>query len=74
MVVLNRIYTRSGDEGMTMMIVTHEMNFAREIADRVVFFDAGVIAEEGAPEEIFTQPKKERTREFLKRVLPAGAV
>lgn len=57
------------NEGMTMMVVTHEMGFAREVADRVVFMDGGVIAEEGTPGEIFTCPKNERTREFLKRVL-----
>lgn len=54
---------------MTMLIVTHEMGFAREVADRVVFFDAGQVAEEGPPEQIFTQPSKERTNEFLRAVL-----
>lgn len=57
------------EEGMTMLVVTHEMNFAREMADRILFFDQGLIAEEGSPEEIFTQPKRERTREFLKKIL-----
>lgn len=57
------------EEGMTMLVVTHEMGFAREMADRILFFDGGVIAEEGSPEEIFTQPKQERTREFLKKIL-----
>jgi ABC-type polar amino acid transport system, ATPase component len=52
-----------------MLIVTHEMGFAEEVSDRVVFMDKGVIAEEGNPEEIFKNPKKERTREFLKRTL-----
>jgi len=56
-------------EGMTMIVVTHEMGFAREVGDRVIFFDQGLIIEEGSPEEIFTQPKKERTREFLRKVL-----
>ena len=56
------------EEGMTMIVVTHEMGFAREMADRVIFFDRGLIAEEGPPEEIFTQPKQERTREFLRKV------
>lgn len=56
---------------MTMLLVTHEMNFAREIADRVLFFDKGVILEEGPPSEIFTQPKQQRTQEFLKTVLEA---
>jgi polar amino acid transport system ATP-binding protein len=56
-------------EGMTMMIVTHEMAFAREVANRVVFMDQGRIAEDGPPETIFTNPKESRTREFLARVL-----
>ncbi|MEH7306806.1 amino acid ABC transporter ATP-binding protein [Neobacillus drentensis] len=55
--------------GLTMLIVTHEMDFAREVSDRIVFMDKGVIAEEGNPEEIFSHPKQERTREFLKRTL-----
>lgn len=55
--------------GLTMLVVTHEMGFASEVADRVVFMDQGVIAEEGTPEEIFNNPKQERTREFLKRIL-----
>jgi polar amino acid transport system ATP-binding protein len=59
-------------EGMTMLLATHEMGFARELATRVCFLDAGVIAEEGPPEEIFTEPRNERTRAFLKRVIDAG--
>jgi len=55
--------------GLTMLIVTHEMDFAREVSDRVVFMDKGVIEEEGTPEQIFNHPKQERTREFLKRTL-----
>ncbi|MEH7076468.1 amino acid ABC transporter ATP-binding protein [Neobacillus drentensis] len=55
--------------GLTMLIVTHEMDFAREVSDRVVFMDKGVIAEEGSPEQIFSHPTQERTREFLKRTL-----
>jgi polar amino acid transport system ATP-binding protein len=55
--------------GMTMLIVTHEMNFARQVADRVVFMDRGVIAEEGPPAEIFTNPRLPRTRQFLKEIL-----
>ena len=55
--------------GMTMVVVTHEMGFAREVADRVVFMDGGQIVEEGRPDEIFTRPKEERTRSFLQRVL-----
>lgn len=57
------------NEGMTMIVVTHEMGFAREVADRVVFIDQGLIVEEGTPEEIFNNPKKERTREFLGQIL-----
>ena len=55
--------------GLTMLIVTHEMAFARDVADRVVFMDDGVIVEQGPPAEIFTNPKHERTRVFLKRTL-----
>jgi ABC-type polar amino acid transport system, ATPase component len=55
--------------GLTMVIVTHEMDFAREVSDRVIFMDKGVIAEEGTPEEIFVTPKEERTKTFLHRVL-----
>jgi polar amino acid transport system ATP-binding protein len=58
--------------GMTMIIATHEMSFARELAHKVCFLDAGVIREEGPPEEIFTSPREERTREFLARVLEGG--
>ena len=57
------------EEGMTMVVVTHEMNFAREISNRVIFMDGGVIVEEGAPEEIFDNPKNERTKAFLSKVL-----
>ena len=53
------------NQGMTMIVVTHEMSFAREVSDRVVFMDGGVIAEEGAPEEIFENPEQERTKKFL---------
>ncbi|GIN89313.1 polar amino acid ABC transporter ATP-binding protein [Siminovitchia terrae] len=56
------------EEGMTMVVVTHEMGFAREVADKVVYLDKGVIVEEGAPEEIFGNAKEERTREFLSKV------
>ena len=58
--------------GMTMLIATHEMSFARDIADRVVFLDEGVILEQGTPEEIFTRPSEERTRQFLQRIIEAG--
>ena len=57
------------EEGMTMVIVTHEMGFAREVADRVLFMDGGVIAEEGTPAEIFGNPKGERLKSFLAKVL-----
>ena len=56
-------------EGMTMMVVTHEMGFARHVSNRVIFIDEGVIAEENAPEGIFTNPKNPRTKEFLAKVL-----
>ncbi len=56
-------------EGLTMIIVTHEMAFARDVADKVIFMDKGVIAEQGKPEELFSNPKNERTKEFLKRAL-----
>ena len=57
-------------EGMTMIVVTHEMGFARDVADRVIFMADGYIVEEGKPEEIFTAPKEARTKSFLARVLP----
>ena len=56
-------------EGMTMVVVTHEMGFAREVGDRVLFVDQGVIMEQGTPEEVFNHPKEERTREFLSKIL-----
>jgi polar amino acid transport system ATP-binding protein len=59
------------DSGMTMIIATHEMGFAREVADKVCFLDNGVILEEGTPEQIFRNPREPRTREFLARVLEA---
>lgn len=58
--------------GMTMLIATHEMGFARDIADLVCFLDEGVIAESGAPEAIFTEPSHPRTRQFLQRIVDAG--
>jgi polar amino acid transport system ATP-binding protein len=58
--------------GMTMLIATHEMSFARDIADRVLFLDAGVILEEGPPERIFSSPQEPRTQQFLQRVIEAG--
>jgi polar amino acid transport system ATP-binding protein len=56
-------------EGMTMIVVTHEMSFAREVAKRVIFMDKGQILEDGTPEELFTNPKNERTRSFLQKIL-----
>lgn len=58
--------------GMTMIVVSHEMGFARDVASRVVFVDGGVIVEEGDPREVFTNPKEERTRSFLKKILQAN--
>jgi polar amino acid transport system ATP-binding protein len=58
--------------GMTMLIATHEMSFARDIADRVVFLDEGVILEQGTPDEIFTRPSEPRTQQFLQRIIEAG--
>jgi len=56
-------------EGMTMAVVTHEMGFAREVADRVIFMDKGYVVEEGTPEKIFSNPENQRTKEFLARVI-----
>lgn len=64
-----KVMKELAESGLTMLIVTHEMEFAREVSDRVVFMDKGVIAESGHPEQIFNNPKEERTREFLKRTL-----
>jgi polar amino acid transport system ATP-binding protein len=58
--------------GMTMVIATHEMGFARDIANRIGFLDAGVILEEGPPEEIFSSPREERTQRFLQSIIDAG--
>lgn len=59
-------------EGITMIIVTHEMSFAQDVASHVVFMDGGAIVEEGRPNDIFTNPKEERTKQFLKRITPEG--
>ncbi|MFW5649415.1 MAG: amino acid ABC transporter ATP-binding protein, partial [Candidatus Alkaliphilus sp. MAG34] len=64
-----KVMKELAESGLTMLVVTHEMGFAKEVADRVVFMDKGVIAEEGGPEQIFNNPKEERTKEFLKRIL-----
>lgn len=66
--VLN-VMKKLAEEGMTMVIVTHEMGFAREVADRVLFIDQGVVMEQGTPEELFGAPKNERTKNFLSKVL-----
>ena len=63
------VMKRLAEEGMTMVVVTHEMGFAREVADRVLFMDEGRIIEEGTPEDIFTHPAQQRTRDFLNKVL-----
>lgn len=57
-------------EGITMIVVTHEMSFARDVANHVVFMDGGVIVEEGTPHEVFNHPREERTKQFLKRITP----
>ena len=66
-----KVMKELAESGMTMLCVTHEMGFAREVADRVLFMADGIIAEEGTPEEIFTNPKTERTKNFLNAVLEA---
>jgi polar amino acid transport system ATP-binding protein len=69
--VLN-VIRELAQSGMTMLIATHEMSFAREIADRVCFLDGGVILEQGDPEKIFSEPKVPRTQQFLQRIIDAG--
>lgn len=66
--VLN-VMKELAEEGMTMLVVTHEMGFAREVSDRVIFMDHGVILEEGTPEQFFTNPQHERTKAFLREIL-----
>jgi len=63
------VMKKLAEDGMTMVIVTHEMGFAREVGDRIVFMDGGVIVEEGTPEEVFGAPKNVRTQDFLSKVL-----
>ena len=67
-----RVIRELADGGMTMLIATHEMGFARDIASRVCFLDAGVILEQGPPEQIFSAPAEPRTRQFLDRIIEAG--
>ena len=66
--VLN-VIKQLAQEGMTMVIVTHEMGFAREVADQVIFMDGGYVVEKGTPTEIFSNPQNERTQDFLNKVL-----
>ena len=65
---VRQVLNQLADEGLTMLLVTHDMQLARQIADRVVFLDGGVIAEQGTPAEVFGAPRQARTREFLERV------
>jgi ABC-type polar amino acid transport system ATPase subunit len=62
------VMTNLAKQGMTMIVVTHEMSFARDVSTRVVYMDKGLVVEVGSPKEIFDNPKEERTKEFLKRV------
>jgi ABC-type polar amino acid transport system ATPase subunit len=64
-----RVMRNLVEEGMTMIVVTHEMRFARDMADRVLFFDGGVVAEAGTPEQVFSNPQHQRTRDFLRTSL-----
>jgi ABC-type polar amino acid transport system ATPase subunit len=64
-----RVMRQLAAEGMTMLVVTHEMGFARDVADRVIFMADGVIMEEGTPQQIFSAPRNERTRQFLQSIL-----
>ena len=64
-----KIMRELAETGLTMVVVTHEMGFARDVSDRVIFMDKGVIAESGTPEHIFNNPKEERTKQFLERIL-----
>ncbi|WP_077610431.1 amino acid ABC transporter ATP-binding protein [Clostridium sp. Marseille-P2415] len=63
------IIKKVAGKGITMIVVTHEMSFAQDVADKVIFMDGGVVVEEGKPEEIFSNPKEERTRQFLSRII-----
>lgn len=67
------VMRKLAQDGMTMLVVTHEMSFAREVADRVVFMDGGVIVEQGPPAQVIGEPKHARTRTFLSRVLDPAA-
>ena len=63
------VMVKLAKEGMTMIVVTHEMGFAREVADRVIFMDEGKILEEGSPEHFFKNPTHERTQQFMRQIL-----
>lgn len=63
------IIKKVAEKGITMIVVTHEMSFAQDVADKVIFMDGGVVVEEGKPEDIFSNPKEERTRQFLSRII-----
>ena len=65
-----RLIKKIAKEGRTMIVVTHEMSFAEEVADKVIFMDGGYVVEEGSPGDIFYHPREERTKQFLKRILP----
>ena len=65
------VIKRVAGKGITMIIVTHEMSFAQDVADKVVFMDGGYVVEEGEPNEVFFRPKEERTKQFLSRIIPA---
>ena len=70
--VLNVMRTLAEETDMTMLLVTHEMSFAHDFADRVLFFDGGRIVEQGPPDQIFTNPQEERTKTFLRKIIAAG--
>ncbi|MDS8638490.1 amino acid ABC transporter ATP-binding protein, partial [Streptococcus pneumoniae] len=64
-----RVMTQLAQEGVTLVVVTHEMSFARDVANHVIFMDGGHIVEENPPQEFFSSPKEERTKQFLSRIL-----
>jgi len=64
-----QVMTDLAEGGMTMLVVSHEMGFTRQVSDRVVFMDEGVIVEQGPPEQIFENPREERTKKFLKQII-----
>ncbi|MBQ8914288.1 MAG: amino acid ABC transporter ATP-binding protein [Lachnospiraceae bacterium] len=65
------VIKKVAEKGITIVVVTHEMSFAQDVADKVIFMDGGVIVEQGTPNEVFFRPKEERTRQFLSRILPS---